>query len=227
VVGKPGLFMSKLSAAKTIENALAILISSTHSKKRTKSLMEIAEWLAYAVEELGSIKAVGERIDLSPQMLRQFESVQKLDPKVQWLFSTRRVDSVDAAAHLSMLRAKEQIAVASLLAEGKIDTGDVRAIYHQRKAGDTDPIEALIDKVEKSKTKQEYVVEFAIRGSQNPERVKAAIGMVFPKDQVVELELHGPMGRLILTKKGRATLSATAKKLNIPLKSVMASVLQK
>jgi hypothetical protein len=219
--------MSKLSAAKTIENALAILISSTHSKKRTKSLMEIAEWLAYAVEELGSIKAVGERIDLSPQMLRQFESVQKLDPKVQWLFSTRRLDSVDAAAHLSMLRAKEQIAVASLLAEGKIDTGDVRAIYHQRKAGDTDPIEALIDKVEKSKTKQEYVVEFAIRGSQNPERVKAAIGMVFPKDQVVELELHGPMGRLILTKKGRATLSATAKKLNIPLKSVMASVLQK
>jgi hypothetical protein len=219
--------MSKLSAAKTIENALAILISSTHSKKRTKSLLEIAEWLAYAVEELGSIKAVGERIDLSPQMLRQFESVQKLDPKVQWLFSTRRLDSVDAAAHLSMLRAKEQIAVANLLAEGKIDTGDVRAIYHQRKAGDTDPIEALIDKVEKSKTKQEYVVEFAIRGSQNPERVKAAIGMVFPKDQVVELELHGPMGRLILTKKGRATLSATAKKLNIPLKSVMASVLQK
>lgn len=219
--------MSKLSAAKTIENSLAILISSTHSKKRTKSLMEIAEWLAYAVEELGSIKAVGERIGLSPQMLRQFESVQRLDPKVQRLFSTRRLDSVDAAAHLSMLQAKEQVAVASLLAEGKIDTGDVRAIYHQRKAGDTDLIEALIDKVEKSKTKQEYVVEFAIRGSQNPERVKAAIGMMFPEDQIVDLELHGPMGRLVLTKKGRATLSATAKKLKVPLKSVMASVLQK
>lgn len=219
--------MSKVSAAKTIENALAILISSTRSKKRTKSLMEIAEWLAYAVEELGSIKAVGERIGLSPQMLRQFESVQKLDPRVQRLFSARRLDSVDAAAHLSMLQAKEQVAVANLLAEGKIDTGDVRAIYYQRKAGDTDPIDALIEKVEKSKTRQEYVVEFAIRGSQNPERVKAAIGTVFPEDQIIDLQLHGPMGRLVLTKKGRATLSATAKKLKVPLKSVMTSVLQK
>jgi hypothetical protein len=218
--------MSELSHAKTIENCLAILISSTRSKKRTKSLVEIAEWLAYAVEELGSVRVVGERIGLSPQMLRQFESVQKLIPAVQQLFSTRRLDSVDAAAHLSMLQPKEQLAVAMLLAEGKIDTSDVRAIHQQRKAGDTDSIECLIDKVEKSKTKQEYVVEFAIRGSQDPGKVKTAIGRVFSEDQVVDLELHGAMGRLVLTKKGRATLSATAKKLKVPLKSVMASVLQ-
>src|ERR1700734_2523187 len=157
---KPGIRMSEQTPEKTLENALAILISSTRSKKRTRSLVEIADWLAFAVAELGSIPAVGDRIGLSPQMLRQFESVQKLSPSVRRMFSERRLDSVDAAAHLSMLPMKDQVPVARLLAEGKIDTSDVRAVHQQRKSGDTGPIDELIGTVEQSKTKQEYVVEF-------------------------------------------------------------------
>lgn len=218
--------MSENAPAKTLESCLAILISSTRSKKRTRSLVEIADWLDYAVEELGTVAAVGERIGLSAQMLRQFESVRKLNPTVRRLFATRQLDSVDAAAHLAMLPAKDQLPVAQLLAEGRIDTSDVRAVHQQRKAGDNAPIEHLIDSVEKSKTKQEYVVEFVVRGSQDPNRVRGAIEKVFPSDEVVSLDLQGAMGRLVLSKKGRSTLSATAKRLKVPLKSVMASVLQ-
>lgn len=218
--------MSKTVPAKTLENCLAILISSTRSKKRTKSLVEISEWLDYAVKELGTVATVGERIGLSPQMLRQFESVRRLNPTVRRLFATRQLDSVDAAAHLAMLPAEDQLPVARLLAEGSIDTSDVRAVHQQRKAGDNAPISDLIDKVDKSKTRQEYVVEFVVRGSQNPNRIRGAIERVFPRDEVVSLDLQGAMGRMVLTKKGRSTLSATAKRLSVPLKSVMASVLQ-
>lgn len=218
--------MSKTAHAKTLESCLAILISSTRSKKRTRSLVEIAEWLDYAVKELGTVAAVGERIGLSPQMLRQFESARRLNPTVRRLFATRQLDSVDAAAHLAMLPAKDQLPVARLLAEGSIDTSDVRAVYQQRKVGDNAPIEDLIDEVEKSKTKQEYVVEFVVRGSQDPNRVRRAIERVFPQDEVVSLDLQGAMGRLVLTKKGRSTFSAIAKRLRVPLKSVMSSVLQ-
>lgn len=218
--------MSKAAPAKTLDSCLAILISSTRSKKRTRSLVEISEWLDYAVKELGAVATVGERIGLSPQMLRQFESVRRLNPSVRRLFATRQLDSVDAAAHLAMLPAKDQLPVARLLAEGSIDTSDVRAVHQQRKAGDNAPIADLIDKVEKSKTKQEYVVEFVVRGSQDPNRIRGSIERVFPQDEVVSLDLQGAMGRMVLTKKGRSTLSATAKRLRVPLKSVMASVLQ-
>jgi hypothetical protein len=218
--------MKELESEKNLANALAILISSTRSKKRNKSLVEIADWIAFAVRQLGSMAAVGDRIGLSSQMLRQFESVNRLPAKVRTMFSERLLDSVDAAAHLAMLPPKDQLPVAQLLSEKRLDTSDVRAIHQLRKAGASETIGELIQKVETSKTRQEYIVEFIIRGSQDPMSVRSAIHRYFPSDQVIGLELEGATGRMILSKQGRSTLSSIARSKKVPLKSVMNAILQ-
>src|SRR5437879_216082 len=103
--------MSKAPSAEKLPEALAVLISCTRTNRRPKPLTEIAHWLEIAVAILGSTRAVGERIGLSPQMLRQFEAVSKLVPPVQQMFEARKLDSVDAAAHLAMLEPDDQLGV--------------------------------------------------------------------------------------------------------------------
>lgn len=212
--------------AKELESALAILISSTRGRRRTSSLVQITDWLGVAVRQLGSIGVVADRIGLSPDMLRQFLSVRNLHPSVQEMFARRELDSVDAATHLSRLPLKDQLFVADLLKRRQIDTSDVRAISQLRKSGTADSIGEIVSKVCASRTKQEYLVDFVIRGSQDHLTVEGAIRQVFPSDQIVKLQLQGAVGRLILTKDGRRTLSATARRLRVPVRSVMNSILQ-
>jgi hypothetical protein len=209
-----------------LENALATLISSTRSRTRSSSLVEIARALETALQQLGSISVVADRIGLSSDMLRQFLSVGRLEPSVKAMFARRELDSVDAATHLSRLSPHDQRAVAVLLKQKEIDTSDVRGINQARRSGNSASITNLIKEVTATKTKQEYVVEFVIRGEQDPVKVEAAIGRVFPSDQIAKLELQGPLGRLVLTKEGRRTLSAAARRFGVPLKSVMTSILQ-
>jgi hypothetical protein len=212
--------------AKTLENALAILISSTRARTRTRSLVELSDWLDVAVRHLGSVRAVADRIGLSPDMLRQFLSVRRLHPSVMELFARRELDSVDAATHLSRLSFDDQPFVADLLQRRQIDTSDVRAIQQLRKSSTSVSIGDLVSNVRTSRTTQEYVVDFVVRGSQEPLKVEGAIRQVFPSDQIVTLQLNGALGRLVLTKEGRRTLSASARRLRVPVKTVMNSILQ-
>ena len=148
-----------------LKEALAVLISSTRSKNRPLPLTEIARWLEIAVAKLGSYAAVADRIGLSPHMLAQFSSVRRLTKPVQKLFESRKLDSVDAAVHLAMLPMKEQETVSKALADKEIDTADVRAVVQLRQVKAHVPTERLLRSVTESKTKQEYIAEFVIRGS--------------------------------------------------------------
>src|SRR5437867_2915361 len=118
-----------------MEEALAVLISSTRSRSRPLPLTEVARWLEIALRKLGGYSAVADRIGLSPKMLRQFSYVGRLSKRVQRLFRKRRLDSVDAAAHLAMLPPKEQEIAAEALASREIDTIDLRAAIRLRRAG--------------------------------------------------------------------------------------------
>jgi hypothetical protein len=209
-----------------LTEALAILISSTRTKSRTKSLTEIARWIKIASEKLGSTKAVADRIGLSPQMLRQFESVEKLVPAVQQMFQKRELDSVDAAAHLAMLPREDQLDVARLLAAEEFDTSDVRAIHELRKEGSTESISSLVKRVSESKTKQEYIAEFVVRGSRTEAEIRASFAAFIPEREIIRLELTGVLGRLVLTRKGKTALSAAARQLRVPLKRVIPAILQ-
>lgn len=209
-----------------LKEALAVLISSTRNKKRPFSLIYVAKWLEIALTKLGSYSAVAHRIGISPKMLRQFSYVRRLSKPVQKLFELRELDSVDASAHLAMLRAVDQKPVAQALASGQIDTIDVRAVVELRETDHVRPIKVLIDQVKTSKTSKEYVVEFIIRGSRDPDAVRAIVTRYIPKEEIVRLGVNGVVGRLVLTPKGRESLGKAAKTLGTSLRSVMAAILQ-
>jgi hypothetical protein len=208
-----------------LEEALAVLISCTRNKSRPLSLTEIVKWLEIAVDRLGNIKAVAERIGLSEKMLRQFLHVRRLSPDVQVLFASRQLDSVDAAVHLSMLSEAEQKAAAIALLSGKINTIDLRAVINLRRSGDKKKIGFLLQRVVDSKVKREYVAEFVIRGNLGNQDIRQRLAKYIPASEIASLEVEGALGRLVLTQKGKNALTSTAKNMGTPLKRVLSKIL--
>lgn len=209
-----------------LEEALAVLISNTRNRKRPLPLTEIARWLQIAVCRLGGYSAVADRIGLSAKMLRQFSYVPKLSNPVQDLFTTRRLDSVDAAVHLAMLPADDQKPVADALAAGEIDTSDVRAIIDLRRAGRSESSRDILERVKSSKTIKEYIAEFIAGGTPSPDRLRDAFTRYIPPSEIVRLEIDGPAGRLVLTGKGKTALAKAARTFGVPLKSVLPLILR-
>jgi len=207
------------------EEALAVLISCTRSKSRPLPLTEIAKWLEIAIAKLGNIKSVAERIGLSENMLRQFLHVRRLSPDVQILFKSRKLDSVDAVVHLSMLSESEQKDAAAALVSGKINTIDLRAVINLRRSGDKSEIGSLIQRVCDSKVKREYVAEFVIRGGISKQELHKRLAKYIPPQEIKKLEVEGALGRLVLTQKGKNTISTISKNLGTPLKRVIPKIL--
>ena len=208
-----------------LEETLAILISCTRRKSRPLSLPEIAKWLDIAVREMGSIRAVADRIGVSAKMLTQFSHVKKLSQDVQPLFEKRKLDSVDATTQLAMLSERDQKIVANALASRTIDTIDLRAVVELRRTGDSRSITALLQKVSASKSKKEYVAEFVIRGNPNPADIRKQFTRYIPASEILSFEVKGSLGQMVLSPKGKNALTNTAKKLRTPLKRVIPAIL--
>lgn len=209
-----------------LHEALAVLISCTHRKRRPLPLPDIAKWLKLAVAKLGSYSAVADRIGLSSKMLRQFSYVDRLAEPVQELFQNRRLDSVDAATHLAMLPLRDQKVIANALAVGKADTADIRAVIQLRQSGQCGPISGLLNRVTESKPRQEFVAEFVVRGTLTRANILRAFKRYVPAREILQLEIEGALGRLILTHKGRQALARAADTFGVSLKNVIPNILQ-
>lgn len=210
-----------------LQEALAVLISSTRNKRRPLPITEIARWIDVAVGKLGTYPAVGERIGLSAKMLRQFSAVNSLVPGVKDLFASRRIDSVDAAAHLAMLPQGDQLTVARALADKTIQTADVRGVVQLRQLEPSLPIATLLGRIIDSKTKHEYVAEFVIRGGRTRDDLLKAFQAYVSPEHIIRLEIQGALGRLILSDEGKRALSKAAADLGLPLAEVIPTILQK
>jgi hypothetical protein len=208
-------------------DALAILISSTKTKKRPVSLVDISKWLVVAVNKLGGYKEVADRLGLSTKMLRQFALVTHLQPEVQQLFKSRALDSIDAVVHLLLLSNKEQVIVANVLVDKKIDTKDLRAIVQVRKGNSKVPINKIIDEIIKTKTRKNYVVEFIIREGDSYTRLMKKFKRYISPNEIIRLDIEGSLGRLILTKNGKQELYRIAKNLNTRFQNVMPAILSR
>lgn len=215
----------RMSKDSQLEEALAVLISCTHRKTRPLSLTEIAKWLDIAVEKMGSIKAVADRISVSAKMLAQFSHVKKLSRDVQTLFEKRKLDSVDSTTQLATLPEHEQKIVANALASRNIDTIDLRAVVELRRGGDSRSITSLLRRVSESKSKKEYVAEFVIRGNPSVAHIRQKFTRYIPASEILTLERKGAFGQLVLTREGKNALAHTAKKLQTPLKHIIPAIL--
>lgn len=208
-----------------LDEALAALIASTRSRTRALSLTHIAELLAVAVAKLGSYRSVGERIGLSAKMLRQFSSVERLSAPVKALFTARVLDSVDAATHLAMLSNGDQLYAANALAEGVIDTSDLRAVVQGRASRPKEQIQKVVERVQESRTKRHYIAEFIVRGSRGRQELLTELHKYIRAEDIVEIECDGALGRLVLTRSGKNQLLQAAKKLGVSTKNVIAEII--
>jgi hypothetical protein len=208
-----------------LKEALAALISSTRSKQRPLPLTKISKWLSVAFSKLGSYRAISERVAISPKMLAQFASVDRLTKHVRRLFEARILDSVDAAVHLAMLAPQDQEAVAQALAKKVIDTKDVRAVIQLRQVRKSEKINKLITRIQKTKTQRHYVLEFVARETKDRRRLLALFAKYLSPSEIISIDLDGSVGRLVVSAQGKRQLEEVAKKLRVPFKSVIQKVL--
>lgn len=210
-----------------IQKALAALIKNTRTTHRYLSLIEIADWLDMAIQGLGSLKEVADRIGLSKKMLKQFQYIKKLDPKVQKLFASRKIDSVDIAVHLSMLNDKGQIAVAKEIASGKLDSADVRAIREFRKEVKELNINDVIEKVIASRDIKQYVAEFVVRSKRfDKEILRNRFSKICEAHNIISLSLKGSIGKIITNKRGWQLLQQYAKKHRLTKGQAITAIVQ-
>lgn len=199
-----------------IQESLAALIRSTRTTRRHLSLTDIADWLDVAIDGLGSLREVADRIDLSEKMLKQFQYVRRLTPTVQDMFASRQIDSVDIAVHLSMLEDKEQIEVAERIVSGDLNSADVRAIRELKKEALHLSIADVIEKVEASRDIKQYAAEFVIRSRRvDEESIKDRFARVLDRDNIISLSLSGSIGKIVMSNTGWSLLQRYSKKHNL------------
>lgn len=207
--------MSKSSDSR-FDEALATLLSNTRTTRRHVSLMQMAQQIRVAEAFIGDIKAVADRIGLSTKMLRQFLAIEELTARTQKLFEQRKLDSVDAAAHLKKLAGSEQETVANAAANGKLSTADIRAVCEFKRDYPDATISEAIERVLSTKNVKQYVLEFVLKGPQRHEddihkSIIASVG----EGNLVSFDKEGAIVSLTLSNAGRKSLRETAKKLGL------------
>lgn len=210
-----------MSADKTLDRALALLISSTKRKKRYASLIEIGEALEIAKAQLGSLKAVGDRIGLSGKMLSQFSKIDRLTDDVRKLVGDRQIDSVDTIAHLARLKAEDQLEVGRKSAFDGWTTDDVRAFVELRKNdGLSSPVE-LAERVSLSKTQREFVFEFVPRGGIDQDSISKRLEKWVSPEAIISAQISGSKGVVILNQSGFDSLQRESKARRIPVRQIL------
>jgi hypothetical protein len=195
-----------------LSEALGVLIGNTRRVHRKFSLVDVAECIEIARQDLGSLHAVAEHVGLSEEMLRQFGSVKDLCPKVKKLVSERKIDSVDIVYRLSKLPHSEQYDVASLVAGGDLDSDDVRAVVTLRRSAPEIDIREVVERVRSSRNIKEYVAYFPVPAGRSHVRLlRSAVAAVVGQANIRSLSLEGNLGTLILNSAGRKRLAEAAR----------------
>ena len=208
-----------------LERALALIIASTKTRRRPFSIAEISEAISYAKNQLSSIHALSDSVSLSAKMLRQFERFEDLSTETQELVRNRKIDSVDAVAHLSRLKPEDQDLVADRLASKSWDTSDVRAFLELRTAKPDDNTADLVAQVAQSKNIKEHVFEFIKRQGVDKEHVVDRVSSVVSRENVRGVDFEGSKGTLRLTPTGSEHLKRYSKANSIPLKNIVSYLL--
>lgn len=98
--------------------ALSIIFGNTKRKKRSVDLLTVAKSCDYLAKLYGSQKAVGERVNLHSEMIRQFRSLLRLPDEIKEMISSRKIDRLDVAYRIAMIgNPKEQIVAARAIAD--------------------------------------------------------------------------------------------------------------
>ncbi len=205
---------TRLSASEKerLEKALIRLVGSTRRSHRAKNLLEVATELEVAKKLLGSRKDIAKRIGLSEEMLREFESVTRLDKSVQNIVKKGLLNSVDVAYRISMLPKGDQLQVTRAYVEKKLSGKEVRDVVSLFKRNTNRTIEEAIERVKSSRDITQYLIRFRIAKSSRKEKLRCKFATMLGGSNIVSLEVKGKVANLTITEEGRIKLQREAKK---------------
>ena len=208
-----------------LDDALAALIASTRCVARKLNLLEIGEKLAIARRYLGGLEAVASAVGLSSEMLRQFSRVAALSPPVRRLIAEGKLTSVDIADRISRLAKKDQAFVAKRVADGELDSGDVRAVIAHRKLLPRLPMEQVVRRVMRSKNVPEYVVEFLVPEGLTPRAALSRLIAFFGPHTIRDSNIGDSAGQVCITRKGKELLRQMAKSKGLSKRELLGGIL--
>ncbi len=211
---------------KNDEKIIARLIANTKRIKRQNSILEIASDIEVLKKELGSIQRVSDLIGVSAGMLNKFLAVKKLANPLQQHIKSRKIDSVEAVANLAKFNFNEQEKLANLLAEGTINSQDLRLVHPLMKAYPNLEVEELARMILESKDKKISVISFDKSNLKRPlSKVRKNFEIMVGLDGLVGIEMINGTGKIRLSKKGEKALRQIAKESRTTLGELVQNLL--
>lgn len=197
------------------EQLIASLILNTKRNKRLNSLIEIAEDIESLSKETGGVDEVAKLIGISTHMLNQFLSVQKLSKKVREKVASRELDSVSVANYIAKYDEKDQEYLADNYINGYLNSQDIRVLGPLRTKFPKTAIDALAEKVIKSKDIKVSVFYVQLPSEMSSVELTDKIMNVVHEDDIISIEVKGFLGIIKLTKEGEDLLKERSKGRNL------------
>lgn len=133
---------------------LAKTLVNVKTKKRLEPAHITGERLKRLYKFYGSWDVVGEKLDISREMIREFTETTKLPPEVKKLFEDNTMFNVDVAYRITKLeRDEDKISLAKALFDHNMTSSDVRDTIAYKIANSEVSIEKAIQRVLESKKK--------------------------------------------------------------------------
>jgi len=94
---------------------LSLIFANTKKKKRKIDLLTLGKCFQFLIKLYGNRKELAKKVDLSPEMIRQFLLVFNLPQEIQKEVELRSIDSVDIIRYLVSLKdPSKQINIANM-----------------------------------------------------------------------------------------------------------------
>jgi len=205
--------------------SLAKISKGTKRKKREINLLELSEEINSIYSMHKSIVKVADVVKLSPEMVREFLKIIKLEEQVKELIKLGLITSVDICYRVSKLPLKDQIKFAKQIIDKNLSSDDVRAIVRYKIDNPKMHIERVINKVIQSKDKKIYVAYLEIEEDTYEKLleinrrniVRSILTDVIPKEYIVFFEINGRVVIVKVLKEGLQEMRNKAKELKVPL----------
>lgn len=142
------------------ETALAILFANLKGRKK-KDYLSTAKACRFLKKLYGSCAKVAEKVGVSSEIIREFDSLNDLPDEVQQMISTGNI-KLDTGYRISTkIKGKNrQIDIARVVAG--VDAFDARAIIEYAQKNPEMPVEEVKSRVLGSKTKREKIHLFIL-----------------------------------------------------------------
>jgi len=213
---------------KKLQDALALIIACTRRapQGRPKDIVVVAEAIAYAKQQMGSLTRVGQTVGVSEQQLRDFLAVMRLDDDIRALVQKRVIDSVDVVKNLAKLSGESQRVLAESLRCGEINSQDIRVVTGFARTFPEKKMEKILSEYGHSRDVKIYVVRFHISDPVAANTVRSRVETVVGKKGISSLSVKGRVGELELTRAGYRRLREEVRRRRTTLRDFVESAVE-